>query len=282
MVVTHQDNHLIRGDSKTSPTLSGERKSRLVMYKGYVYRHWIINDKGIEKSYIGQVYNRTPEQRWGTNGRGYLNNGSGKEIKTKFANAIHKYGWDNFQHKVLFVIECETLEELIFWLNQWEMYFIEKYDSFKNGYNMTLGGEGVRGSSYERTDKIKNKTSKTWKRKYEEGYINNFKGKKHTKEARRKNSEANSGSKHHRYGKHLDDDVKQKISNTESIAIICLDTLQIFKNAKECGEWCGVGRRAINNCVCGRSKTSGKHPETGENLHWMFYKDYLKLQNELN
>lgn len=45
------------------------------MFKGYIYRHWIINDKGIEKSYIGQVYRSNkdvnPQERWGKNGNGY-------------------------------------------------------------------------------------------------------------------------------------------------------------------------------------------------------------------
>lgn len=97
------------------------------MYKGYIYRHWHL-----EKSYIGQTYMETPEQRW-QNGRGYSS--------AKFARAIKKYGWDNFGHETLLVIECETKEELVFWLNQWETYYIEKFDSFNNGYNSTTGGD---------------------------------------------------------------------------------------------------------------------------------------------
>ncbi len=97
------------------------------MYKGYIYRHWHS-----EKSYIGQTYMETPEQRW-QNGRGYSS--------AKFARAIKKYGWDNFGHETLLVIECETKEELVFWLNQWETYYIEKFDSFNNGYNATTGGD---------------------------------------------------------------------------------------------------------------------------------------------
>lgn len=97
------------------------------MFKGYIYRHWHL-----EKSYIGQTYMETPEQRW-QNGRGYSS--------AKFARAIKKYGWDNFGHETLLVIECETKEELVFWLNQWETYYIEKFDSFNNGYNATTGGD---------------------------------------------------------------------------------------------------------------------------------------------
>lgn len=99
------------------------------MYKGYIYRHWLEN-----KSYIGQTYMETPQQRW-QNGRGYSNG------NTKFSKAIKKHGWDSFGHEVLLAFECETKEELVFWLNQWEIYYIEKYDSFNNGYNSTTGGD---------------------------------------------------------------------------------------------------------------------------------------------
>jgi hypothetical protein len=99
------------------------------MYKGYIYRHWLG-----DKSYIGQTYVETPQQRWGKDGKGYYN-------QTKFGRAIKKYGWHNFGHEVLLAFECETKNELVFWLNQWEAYYIEKYDSFNNGYNSTTGGD---------------------------------------------------------------------------------------------------------------------------------------------
>lgn len=97
------------------------------MYKGYIYRHWLGN-----KSYVGQTRMETPEQRW-KDGKGYED--------TRFGRAIAKHGWNNFAHEVLLAFECETKEELVFWLNQWEMYYIEKYDSFNNGYNSTTGGD---------------------------------------------------------------------------------------------------------------------------------------------
>lgn len=114
------------------------------MYKGYIYRHWRL-----EKSYVGQTYVETPEQRWGKDGKGYYN-------QTKFGRAIKKYGWNNFQHEVLLAFECETKEELVFWLNQWEAYYIEKFDSFYNGYNSTTGGD-----NYEVCEETKQKMSES-------------------------------------------------------------------------------------------------------------------------
>lgn len=58
--------------------------------------------------------------------------------------------------------------------------------------------------------------------------------------------------------------------------IICLNTLEIFENATIAGEWCGVQRSGICSCVSGRHITNGSHPETGEPLRWMKYRDYLE------
>lgn len=178
------------------------------MLKGYIYRHWIVNDKGEEKSYIGQVCNRTPEQRW-RNGQGYKPRKN--EEPTQFYIAIEKYGWHSFTHDILLAIECETEEELVFWTDEWEKYYIEKYDSFKHGYNMTLGGGGTLGRKHteetrkkqseiakeqyrkgrkpncaEWSEEQRKKQSETWKKKCEEGYVQPFKGKHHTEEWKKK------------------------------------------------------------------------------------------------
>lgn len=76
---------------------------------------------------------------------------------THFGRAIQKYGWDNF---VVDIIERNIHAENI---NDREVYWIKYYDSFKNGYNSTLGGEG--GNTYskkskEELDVIKEKISK--------------------------------------------------------------------------------------------------------------------------
>ena len=114
------------------------------MVKGYIYRHWIINDKGIEKSYIGQTINEL-EIRW-QNGLGYTT------IDSKFSKAIKKYGWNNFHHDIVETVECGTKEELKDVLNTLEKTYIETYDSFYNGYNSTTGGD-----SYIMSDEAKNK-----------------------------------------------------------------------------------------------------------------------------
>lgn len=97
-----------------------------------------------------------------------------------------------------------------------------------------------------------------------------------TKEHKQKLSKAKKG-------KHLTEEHKQKLSNKtrdennpRARAVICLETLQVFNTIKEAKQWSGCS--AIVAQINGRCKSSGKHPETGEKLHWMYYEDWLKLQ----
>ena len=234
-------------------------------YKGYVYRHWIVNDKGIEKSYIG-ITTKTLDKRWGNDGYRYL-----KDV-TKFSNAIKKYGWNNFEHDVIGIVEADTKEQLKLDLDEWEIYYIEKYDSFKNGYNSTKGGEGIVGFKF--SDEQKNKISKALKGKYVGerasaygrcgelnymygrcGELNHFYGCKHSEESKKKMSEAKKG----------------KTNITASKKVKCLNTGQIFTNQKEAGEWCGLkAYNKISACCRKERKHAGRHPETNEQLEWEY------------
>ena len=60
-----------------------------------------------------------------------------KNKKQAFYLAISKYGWENFEWQELCcALSKEDLSEL-------EKQFIEEYDTYQNGYNNTLGREGV-------------------------------------------------------------------------------------------------------------------------------------------
>lgn len=91
--------------------------------KGIIYK---ITNKVNGKSYIGQT-RYTIEFRWRQHQH--------KKDNTYFHNAIKKYGIDNFSIEVL--EECNVED-----LNSREIFYIAKYDTFHNGYNLTLGGDG--------------------------------------------------------------------------------------------------------------------------------------------
>ena len=82
-------------------------------------------------------------------------------------SAWNKYGEDSFTFDIL--EEC-TQDKL----NEREMYWIDYYNSYKSGYNKSLGGEGTIG-------------------KDNSGENNPMYGKHHTEEAKRKMSEAHKG-----------------------------------------------------------------------------------------
>lgn len=93
--------------------------------KGIIYK---ITNKVNGKSYIGQT-RYTIEFRW--------NQHKHKRDNTYFHNAIRKYGIENFNIEIL--EEC-NIEDL----NSREIFYIAKYDTFSNGYNLTIGGSGNR------------------------------------------------------------------------------------------------------------------------------------------
>lgn len=95
---------------------------------GYIYKITnIVNNK----IYIGQTI-RDIQSRWNQ----HINNAYNENDKNNhFHNAILKYGENSFS--IVIIEECP--DEV---LNEREKYWINYYDSYNNGYNSTLGGEG--------------------------------------------------------------------------------------------------------------------------------------------
>lgn len=93
------------------------------------------------KKYVG-ITGRTIAARAGNNGINYVND------NCAFGKAILKYGFDFFTVETLetnltFEEACEK-----------EKYYIQLYDSYNNGYNCTLGGDGVLQADYELIDTL--------------------------------------------------------------------------------------------------------------------------------
>lgn len=58
--------------------------------------------------------------------------------KFKFCKALRKYNKDDWKWEIIEEADIESLDTL-------EIKYIAKFDTYKNGYNSTLGGGGVRG-----------------------------------------------------------------------------------------------------------------------------------------
>lgn len=136
------------------------------------------------KMYIGQSIDI--EARWKRHICDYKNDSK----NNKFYNAIKKYGLDNF----VFSIICEVPKSA---LDEYEISYINYYDTVKNGYNSREGG--VKGSPSLESN-IKNSLSNTGKKRSEKtkqnlskakkgkmcGKDNHFYGKTHTEETKKK------------------------------------------------------------------------------------------------
>jgi hypothetical protein len=64
--------------------------------------------------------------------------------------------------------------------------------------------------------------------------------------------------------------------------VICLNTLEVFDSAKDAMRKYMISEKGsgIARACKGERGTCGKHPITKEKLSWMYYKDYLKLENK--
>lgn len=199
-----------------------ERSSGIDLFDNYkIYVH--IN-KINGKLYFGQTKQENVKDRW--------DSGHGYKTCVAFNRAIEKYGWNNFDHIVLF--EGLTLEMA----NLIETELIKKYETTnpKYGYNITSGGLNFKMSEQTkeklRQNHLGKHNSEISKEKLKQTWRNNGhprKGKHHTEETKNKISQANTGCKHSQeqidyisemftgkgnpfYGKRHTDETKKKIS----------------------------------------------------------------------
>ena len=194
----------------------------------FVYIH--IN-KINKKVYVG-ITKQIPENRW-ANGKGYKDS-------PRFWNAICKYGWDNFEHKILY--SNLTQKEAC----AYESLLINKYNSnnAKYGYNLTSGGE----KHYIFTDEVREKLSQQ-----KIGEKNPMFGTHKTKEQKKKQSKLMSGGK-----------------NPAAKKVLCIETNQIYDCCRDAAEAIGKNRiqggKSIARCAKGdRNKAY--------NYHWRYIDD---------
>ena len=220
-----------------------------------------IHTSPSNKRYIG-ITSQNPERRWRKNGEGYK-----KHIY--FYNAIKKYGWDNFEHEILYTnLSKENAE-------QKEVELIAYYNSnnIKFGYNMSVGGEsGSKG--YKHTEEQRKRMSENRK-----GEKNGMYGRHHTKEAiendRIKHLKENlSEDTIHKMsvakkGKKRDRKSVEKQIDTMSNKVVCLETKTVYKNTIEAGIKNNLDRSTI-------SKVCRKERKTCGGYHWAYLKDLSK------
>lgn len=167
---------------------------------GYIY---LLVDKRNDKKYIGKHNGKKNE---------YFSSGI---IPNRI---IKKFSKDIFERTIL---EDNINDEQI--LCDREVFYIEKYNTFNNGYNLTKGGDGGGNWIYKKSEEERLRISEI-KRAANIGRIfssetlkkmSEAKKGKPLKESHKKNiSKAQSGENHPWYGRKHSDDTKLKISNS--------------------------------------------------------------------
>ena len=206
-----------------------------------VYQH---KNKINGKIYIG-ITMQEPEKRW-RKGKGY-------KSSPYFYSAIQKYGWDNFEHNILFT-EL-TKEEAC--LKEQEL--IKQFDSMnrEHGYNSTSGGD-VFSMNEETKQKISqammgNKNglghpcSEEKKKKISEAQ----RGREFTKEHKQKLSEA-AKNRHVPCSKDKKQILKEK---SHKKPVYCEELDKVFESVQECGRQLGIPATNISKLCNGRGKT---------------------------
>jgi group I intron endonuclease len=97
-----------------------------------IYSIYKSTNKINGKVYIG-IDKKWPTRKYIHKSKAKLNDGF------LFHKAIRKYGWENFDWQIIY--QTKDYEHL----KTMEIYFINEHDSFKIGYNQTLGGQGTLG-----------------------------------------------------------------------------------------------------------------------------------------
>ena len=111
--------------------------------KGYIYMiSCLVNNK----AYIGQTSVSIDKRV-----RGHILS-LGKNNSTHLQKAFVKYGVHNFIVEELDCVECDSFGDLH--KDILEKFYISYYKTFENGYNMTEGGEGVKGYKYPEEKRI--------------------------------------------------------------------------------------------------------------------------------
>ena len=254
------------------------------------------------KKYVG-ITSQKPNQRW-KQGKGYMKrNDDGSYAQSAMAHALTKYpDWNLWQHEI--ALENATEEEA----KQLEVELIQFYKTRDAdfGYNMTDGGEGTVGKNV--SDETRQKISDALKGKMAgennpnygnhklSGKNNPNYGKTTSEETKRKISIANTGrfvgEKSPRFGVAMSEETKQKLSNARigkytgeqnpnygnhKIAganhinanpVYCYELDMCFSYMGEGADYVHISRCCISDQIKGRQKYAGKHPETGEELHW--------------
>lgn len=143
----------------------------------YCLIYKIVNSVN-DKIYVGQT--------WETLKSRLLKHKDRRSNCIKLRNAMNCYGKDNFTINILTICHDQEIAD------HWESFFIKKYDTIYNGYNILIGGKTGSRKGLRHSQETKNKMSKSKKGKpsWNKGRPGFMLGKKHTEDSKENMSKA--------------------------------------------------------------------------------------------
>ena len=192
------------------------------------WKVYVHTNKTNGKRYVGITSRENVNHRW-QNGRGYSEN-------TYFRSAIRKYGWDGFDHEVLYtdLSEQEAKETERRLIAEW------KTQNREFGYNMTSGGEGT--PDYHPSEETRRRLSEAHRKE-------NL-----SEETLRRRSEGLRGRR-------FSEEHKKKIGDGNSKAIEMLSKtgvlLKRFRAARDAELELNISHSHISQCCNGHRQTAG-------------------------
>ena len=224
--------------------------------EGRKYIVYIHKNKINGKVYVGITHYTNPEKRWSYGYRG----------NPYFQSAISKYGWNNFEHIILFKninkeLACRE-----------EQLLISRYKKKGICYNIANGGEGSEAMSEEIREKL---------RQYKGPLASQY-GKKHSLERINQQREITknlwktqrekrlkellkygfkSGVSHPNYGKTISSDIVEKIRKSLSKPVLMIDkytneVLREFKSTAEAETFLNAKGHHVSCCCNNKRKTA--------------------------
>lgn len=227
------------------------------MDKYTVYRH---KNKVNNKQYIGITKQNPPSNRWG-------NGGSNYSKSPHFWSAIQKYGWNNFEHEILYsdLTKEEACQKEIELIRQF------KTQDKKYGYNVFKGGncpeipQETRAKMSQSMKGNKNGLGKPCSEEKKEKIRVAQIGKTLTKEHREAISNAKRGKTH----KSLDEKSRKKIADAhDKKPVYCKETNVVYESVQECARQLGLWATLVCKVCKKKLKTTGGY-------HLSYYNDNI-------